>query len=117
MLRDSPCLLWQCCNDSRRQTDWRQDPLDYFVSDIKRSGYTQWGKIKGKNNERCHTQIGTTIKREQKSVPKLVEVKRGREKRQTLGVIKVFFNFMFLLLNKHHMLNTLIQNCLCAAVY
>lgn len=43
MLRDSPCLFqWQCCNDFRRQTDWRQDPLDYFVSDIKRPRYTQW---------------------------------------------------------------------------
>lgn len=42
-LRDSPCLFkCQCCNDSRRQTDWRQDPLDYFVRGIKRSSYTLW---------------------------------------------------------------------------
>lgn len=33
-------------------------------------------KIKGKNSECCHTQIDTTIKREQKEVPNLVKVKR-----------------------------------------
>lgn len=43
MLRDSSLLFkWQRCNDSRRQPYRRQDPPDYFVSDIKRSGYTQW---------------------------------------------------------------------------
>lgn len=57
MLRDSPCLFkWQCCNDSRRQTDWRQDPLDYFVSDIKRSGLTQWER------SRARTMSAATLK-------------------------------------------------------
>lgn len=43
MLRDTSCLFkWQCCKDSRRQPYRQQDPPDYFVSDIKRSGYTQW---------------------------------------------------------------------------
>ena len=57
MLRDSPCLFkWQCCNDSRRQTDWRQDPLDYFVSDIKRSSYTQWER------SRTRTMSAATLK-------------------------------------------------------
>lgn len=43
MLRDTSCLFkWQRCKDSRRQPYRQQDPPDYFVSDIKRSGYTQW---------------------------------------------------------------------------
>lgn len=43
MLRDSSCLFkWQRCKDSRRQPYRQQDPPDYFVSDIKRSGYTEW---------------------------------------------------------------------------
>lgn len=55
MLRDSPCLFkWQSCNDSRRQTYWWQDPLDYFVSDIKRSSYTQWERSRARRRVLPH---------------------------------------------------------------
>lgn len=78
MLRDSPCLFqWQSCNDFRRQTDWRQDPLDYFVSDIKRPRYTQW-KDQGQEQWVLPHLIDITIKREWKALLHLVKVRRAQ---------------------------------------
>lgn len=71
-LRDSSCLFkWQCCNDSRRQAYCRQDPLDYFVSDIKRSSYTQW------ETSRARRMSASTLK--------LIKLRKkgGRKKCQT----------------------------------